>query len=57
MVDKNETKGAVKEAGGKLKQAAGDATGDERMESEGNADRVEGKAQKKYGKVKDALKS
>ncbi|MDX1729637.1 MAG: CsbD family protein [Aurantimonas coralicida] len=55
MVDKNEIKGAAKEAGGKLKQAAGDLSGNDRMKAEGAADEVEGKTQKNYGKVKDAV--
>ena len=55
MVDKNEVKGAATEAGGKLKQAAGDLTGNERLKGEGAADEIEGKTQKNYGKVKDSV--
>ncbi|MEF2551442.1 CsbD family protein [Aurantimonas sp. A2-1-M11] len=56
MVDKNEIKGAFKEAGGKLKQAAGDLSGNDRLKAEGAADEIEGKTQKNYGKVKDAVR-
>ncbi|TFF19075.1 CsbD family protein [Jiella endophytica] len=56
MVDKNEIKGAAKELGGKVKSAAGRATGDREMEADGKLDQVEGKTQKNYGKVKDAVK-
>ncbi|MDY8108620.1 CsbD family protein [Fulvimarina sp. 2208YS6-2-32] len=55
MVDKNEIKGGAKEAGGKLKEAVGSALGNEKMEAEGKADQLEGKTQKNYGKVKDAV--
>ena len=56
MVDKNEIKGGAKEVGGKIKEAAGRAVGNERLEAEGEVDQVEGKTQKNYGKVKDAVK-
>ncbi|MER0236999.1 CsbD family protein [Fulvimarina sp. MAC8] len=56
MVDKNEIKGAAKEAGGKVKEAVGSAVGNERMRAQGEADQAEGKTQKNYGKVKDAVK-
>ncbi|MCB8836973.1 CsbD family protein [Aurantimonas sp. VKM B-3413] len=56
MVDKNEVKGGAKEVGGKIKEAVGGATNDRDMEVEGQADQVEGKTQKNYGKVKDAVR-
>ena len=56
MVDKNEIKGGAKELGGKIKETAGRAVGNERLEAEGKVDQVEGKTQKNYGKVKDAVK-
>ncbi len=56
MVDKNEIKGGAKEIGGKIKEAAGRATGNRDMEAEGVVDQAEGKTQKNYGKVKDAVK-
>ena len=56
MVDKDEIKGGAKELGGKMKAAVGKATGDHEMEAEGRVTEVEGKTQKNYGKVKDAVK-
>ena len=55
MVDKNEIEGGAKELGGKVKEAAGHAVGNRDMEAEGKVDQVEGKTQKNYGKVKDAV--
>ena len=55
MVDKDEIKGGAKELGGKIKETAGRAVGNERLEAEGVVDQVEGKTQKNYGKVKDAI--
>jgi uncharacterized protein YjbJ (UPF0337 family) len=53
---KDEAKGAAKDIKGSMKEAAGKATGDERMESEGAAERVEGKVQKGVGALKDAAR-
>jgi uncharacterized protein YjbJ (UPF0337 family) len=53
---KDEAKGAAKDVKGTMKQAAGRATGDERLEAEGAADRVEGKVQKGVGALKDAAR-
>lgn len=41
---------------GAVKEAAGRATGDERLEAEGTADRVEGKVQKGVGSLKEAAR-
>lgn len=51
---KDEIKGAARDAKGSIKEAAGKATGNRRMEAEGAADRVGGKMQKGAGKMKDA---
>ncbi len=53
---KDEAKGAAKDIAGSVKQAAGKATGDERLEAEGAAQRVEGKVQKGVGALKDAAR-
>ncbi|RAK56699.1 CsbD family protein [Phenylobacterium deserti] len=53
---KDEMKGAAKDAKGSIKEAAGKATGDERLEAEGGADRVEGKVQKGVGSLKEAAR-
>ena len=41
---------------GKVKEAAGKVVGNDRLQAEGLADQAEGKTQKNYGKVKDAVK-
>lgn len=56
MVDKNQVQGGAKEIGGKIKEAAGKLVGNERLQADGMADQAEGKTQKNYGKVKDAMK-
>jgi uncharacterized protein YjbJ (UPF0337 family) len=53
---KDEIKGAGKDVKGSIKEAAGRATGDERLEAEGATDRVEGKVQKGVGALKDAAR-
>ncbi|MBK1968543.1 CsbD family protein [Brevundimonas sp. 3P9-tot-E] len=56
MPDKDRIEGAAKNIGGKLKEAAGKLTGDEKLKAEGRADQVAGKVQNAVGGVKDALK-
>jgi len=56
MPDHDRIEGAAKNMGGKLKEAAGKLTGDEKLKVEGKADQIEGKAQNAFGGVKDALK-
>ena len=53
---KDEAKGAAKDVKGSVKEATGRATGDERLEAEGSADRAEGKVQKGVGALKDAAR-
>jgi uncharacterized protein YjbJ (UPF0337 family) len=55
-MDKDRVKGAATRTGGKMKQAAGDMTGDTKMQSEGKLDQAKGKAQNAMGSAKDALK-
>ena len=56
MVDKNEISGGAKELGGKIKEGVGKLVGNDRLRAEGLADQAEGKTEKNYGKVKDAMK-
>ena len=56
MPDKDRIKGAAKDLGGKIKETAGKATGDKRLQAEGMADQAVGKVQNAFGKAKDALK-
>lgn len=55
-MDKDRVKGAATRAGGKMKQTAGEMTGDTKMQAEGKMDQAKGKAQNAMGGVKDALK-
>jgi uncharacterized protein YjbJ (UPF0337 family) len=55
-MDKDRVKGSAKNIGGKIKEAAGKVTGDEKMKTEGKADQVKGKVQNIAGGVKDTLK-
>ncbi len=55
-IDKDRTEGAMSQAKGKLKEAAGKVTGDEKMKTEGRTDQAKGKIQNAVGGVKDALK-
>ena len=41
---------------GKVKEAAGKVTGDEKLKAEGRADQVEGKVQNAVGGLKDTLR-
>lgn len=56
MPDNDRIEGAAKNIGGKIKEAAGKITGDEKLKAEGRADQVAGKVQNAVGGVKDALK-
>lgn len=56
MPDHDRVEGAGKNLGGKLKEAAGKVTGDEKLKAEGRADQVEGKVQNAVGGVKDSLR-
>jgi uncharacterized protein YjbJ (UPF0337 family) len=56
MPDQDRIEGAGKNIGGKIKEAAGKVTGDEKLKAEGRADQVEGKVQNAVGGVKDSLR-
>lgn len=56
MADQDRIEGAAKNIGGKIKEFAGNVTGDEKLKAEGKADQVEGKVQNAVGGVKDSLK-
>ena len=53
---KDTIKGAAKEAAGSIKQAVGKATGKEKLEAEGAAEKLGGKVQKGVGDLKDAAR-
>lgn len=56
MPDRDRMEGAAKNMGGKIKEAAGKLTGDEKLKAEGRADQVAGKVQNAVGGIKDTLR-
>ena len=56
MIDKDRIIGSAKEIKGTVKQTVGKAVGDAKLESEGQADKIEGKVQNAIGGLKDTLK-
>jgi len=55
-MDKDRIVGAAKEIKGSVKEIVGKAIGDAKLQSDGKADKVEGKIQNAIGGLKDALK-
>lgn len=55
-MNKHQVEGRVDEAVGKVKEVAGDAVGNDRLEAEGKAEKVGGQVQKNYGDAKEDLK-
>jgi uncharacterized protein YjbJ (UPF0337 family) len=56
MVDKDRVVGSAKQIKGGIKQVVGKAVGDQKLEAEGRAEKIEGKVQSAVGGLKDALK-
>ena len=56
MADEDRVEGAARNMGGKVKEAAGNVTGDAKLKNEGQADQVAGKAQNAVGGAKDAVR-
>lgn len=54
-MDKDRIAGAAKQAKGAIKEVAGKALGDSKLEAEGKSDKIEGKIQNAVGGLKDAL--
>ena len=55
-MNKDQVKGRVKEAEGKIKEVAGKLVGNEKMEAKGKVEKVLGRAQAKFGDVKQDVK-
>jgi uncharacterized protein YjbJ (UPF0337 family) len=55
-MNKDQVKGRVKEAQGKIKAATGKAVGNKSMEGKGRIDQATGKAQASYGDLKNEIK-
>ena len=56
MANEDQAKGKGRDIGGKVKEEAGDLTGNKDMKREGQADQAEGKVQKGLGDAKEKLK-
>lgn len=56
VVDKDRIIGSAKQVKGEVKKVIGKAVGDAKLESEGKADKIEGKVQNAVGGLKDTLK-
>ena len=55
-MDKDRVKGSVTNMSGKAKEAAGNLTGDAKLQSEGKMDQGKGKVQNAVGSIKDTSK-
>jgi uncharacterized protein YjbJ (UPF0337 family) len=55
-MDKDRIEGSAQQAKGKIKEVAGKALGDSKLEAEGKADKTAGKIQNAVGGIKDALR-
>lgn len=55
-MNKDQVKGTVKEAAGKVQEKTGEVVGSKTQQAKGMAKEVEGKAQKAAGDVKSAVK-
>ena len=55
-MNKDQLKGVIKEAAGKVQEKIGEVTGSATQQAKGMAKEVEGKAQKKAGDAKEALR-
>jgi uncharacterized protein YjbJ (UPF0337 family) len=55
-MDKDRVEGSIKQGTGKVKEAAGKALGDQKLQGEGKAEHVEGKVQNAIGGLKDKLR-
>ncbi len=55
-MDKDRIAGTAKQIKGSIKETVGKAVGDAKLESEGKADKIEGKVQNAIGGLKDALR-
>jgi uncharacterized protein YjbJ (UPF0337 family) len=55
-MNKDRIQGSAEQAKGKIKETAGKAMGDKKLEREGKGDQIKGKMQKAVGGLKDALR-
>lgn len=55
-MDKDRVAGSAQQVKGKIKEGVGKALGDAKLQSEGKADKAEGKIRNTVGSVKDAVR-
>lgn len=55
-MNKDQAKGALKDAAGKVQQKTGEAVGSEKQQAKGLGKQAEGKTQKAYGDAKETVK-
>ena len=55
-MDKDRVQGSAKQVKGSVKEKAGKALGDAKLEGEGKADKTAGKVQNAIGGLKDSLR-
>jgi uncharacterized protein YjbJ (UPF0337 family) len=55
-MNKDQVKGAAREAAGKIQQAAGKLVGSKEQQAKGLGKQIAGNAQKAYGDVKEIVK-
>ncbi len=55
-MDKDRIKGSFDQAKGKVKETAGDVTGDNKLKGEGIGDQVKGKFENAVGSAKDKIR-
>jgi uncharacterized protein YjbJ (UPF0337 family) len=56
VMDKDRVAGSAKQMKGAVKEEVGKVVGDAKLESEGKADKTEGKVQNAVGGLKDAVR-
>ncbi len=55
-MDENEVEGTFRDLGGKVQDAVGGLTGDEKTQAEGKYNQMAGKAQKTFGAAADEIR-
>jgi uncharacterized protein YjbJ (UPF0337 family) len=55
-MNKDRIQGSAEQAKGKIKETAGKAMGDKKLERDGKDDQIKGKVQNAVGGLKDALR-
>ncbi len=55
-MNKNRIEGSLDQAKGKIKETAGKATGDAKLQGEGKADQAKGKIKNTVGGMEDSMK-